>query len=695
MKKVRHSLRRRFLVSFAGLLAGFGVLSLAISLGSLTFYYRSTVEERTGEVSRRFEQALREAEEALLFRTRILADVARMESMGLDARLVREIQVYTLRWLKHDGLQVLGMGGAAYWRERALGFDALRRAFAGIPTVELHAGEAGPPMLLAATPREGPEGVAEVIVATLPLDEESLHRLGLRAGGELVLYGEKGRTLSSSFGRASVMSRRLIPTPQAGRRGTVTAEGRDFAYRLFPLRVGQRRYGTYAVLWPVGELRRVALRLALWQLAGLAAVLALFYALYRRIIGRTADDVEALTDWARAFHPDDPVPPPPIHRQDELAVLSEAFSSLAGDLKDALGEVQVKNRQLATVNLSLEEKVRAKTRELDEQRRLLDTVLSGMRQAVLLLDRDREVVYANPAARSIFGEVTGCSCESLWEGDGCPCRAEGGTVREMTKGEHTYLVTYTPLGGEGRSILVAQDITDRRALERRLQQAQKLESVGRLAAGVAHDFNNVLASIVPSVELLRRRVNDPKAVASLDTIEQAADRASAVVRQLLTFSRSGEFQPAPVDLNAAVEGALELLRPGLEAARIHWVPGAEVPAVSGDETQIQQMVLNLVLNAVDAMDGRGEVRVETAPARGGRAALLVVEDAGPGIPSHLAEKVFDPFFTTKEPGKGTGLGLSIVYGIVERHGGSVQLERSRRGGARFRVELPAASRGER
>jgi two-component system cell cycle sensor histidine kinase/response regulator CckA len=233
-------------------------------------------------------------------------------------------------------------------------------------------------------------------------------------------------------------------------------------------------------------------------------------------------------------------------------------------------------------------------------------------------------------------------------------------------------------------------VTERRDLERQLLQSQKLESIGRLAAGVAHDFNNILGAIVPCVEVLRRRVAEPRSRTYLDTIDSATSRAAEVVKQLLAFSRAGGARRVPVNLNEAVEGALRLLRPSLKQVHLEWRPGEGLPPVAADETQLQQVVLNLALNAVDAMAGRGSLHVSTEAVEGGRGALLSVADTGPGIPGDLAGKVFDPFFTTKEVGKGSGLGLSIVYGIVENHGGRIRLVSPAEGGARFEIELPAA-----
>ena len=683
---LRKSLRRRFLVSFSILLAGLALLSLAFTLVSLFFYYRSTLGERTREVSRRFQAALSESEDSLLFRTRILADVARVEAVALDARVVREVQVYTLRWLKQDGFEVLGMGDRDYWENRGTAPEALRRAFSGVPSVEFADPEEGPPALVAANPREGPGGVSEVIVAALPLGRDTLARMAGRSGGEIVIETEDGRVLASSLFRPVDLDGEGRAGSSAGI-GSVSIDGVHYAHQSFPLSVGHRVCGRYTVLWPVGDLWNLTVRLAVLHLAAAPLAFGLLYLLYRRLIASTAGDIESLTAWGRGFSPQDPTPPPRLARDDEVGVLSHVFSGLVERLETALSEVAVKNRALGEINVSLEQKVDEKTRELEEQRRLLESVLSGMAQCVFLLEGDDTVAYANRTAGEVFGEIEGVCFETVWPGALSP-RGGAASEAELVRGGRTYLVNRTPVGDSGRSIVVAQDVSARRALERQLQQSQRLESVGRLAGGVAHDFNNVLGSIVPCVDILRRRVTDPKALSCLDSIDKAAMRAAGVVRQLLTFSRSGEFKPLPLQLNGAVEGALQILSPGLRQVELEWRPGASLPLVRADETQIQQTVLNLVLNAVDAMQGAGTVTVSTEPGQGGNSVRLAVEDEGPGVPAEIADKIFDPFFTTKEPGKGTGLGLSIVYGVVERHGGRIRVLKGARGGARFEIDFP-------
>ncbi len=677
------SLRRRFLISFAAILAGLGGLSLAATLGGLFLFYRSNVDMRLRQARSRLEQHLQRTENALLFRTRILAEVARIGSEGLDPTGLRQLQVYTLRWLKRDGLRVIGMGGPAYWEGRKTGAWVVGRAFAGVPTVGLVVPDSGPALLLAATPREGPTGVGEVIAAALPLDTNTLRTLAGHANAEIFLYGPSGTFLGSSLDVAAPM--RCAPGDDVG---AVRVEGRLYACRRFPVLVGHRAQGSVVLLLPTGELRSLAVRLGTGQVAALTFCFVVFAALYRRVVARTTSDLEVLSSWAGRFDPDRPVPPPTLDRDDEVGVLARSFADMVDRLEGALTEVAATNRELARANASLEIRVQEKTRELEEHRRLLDTVLRGMPQAVLLLDPDGRVGYANQSARDRFGPLEGTPCNDIL-GDRCPCQHPRGGVAEVQRDGRIYLVSATPLEGGRGMVLVAQDVTEHRALERQLQQAQRLESVGRLAAGVAHDFNNILGSMVPCVDMLRRRVDDPRLRAYLDTIANGADRASELVRQLLTFSRSGEFQPVPLDLNEAVLGAIRLLEPGLRDVDLVWEPAEGLALVRADPTQVQQAVLNLGLNAVDAMEGKGTLRIETFGLRAAAMVGIAVEDSGPGVPQELADRIFDPFFTTKEPGKGTGLGLAIVYGVAERHGGRVRLVPRSGKGARFEILLPA------
>ena len=256
-----------------------------------------------------------------------------------------------------------------------------------------------------------------------------------------------------------------------------------------------------------------------------------------------------------------------------------------------------------------------------------------------------------------------------------------------------------------------------------LVRAEKLASVGRLAAGVAHEVGNPLAAIANYVELLRRRAVEPEIVAA---VEREARRIDVIVRSLLDYARPRDVKREPVDLATVAARAVELLRSqgALRSVRVSVEPAAGLPPVLGDPSALEQVFVNLLLNAVDAAgDGgriavvagvtrlgdadavrrtsdppagtpgaprlsrRGSRHLEGAP-DGSLAVQVIVADSGSGVPAELVDRIFDPFFTTKPPGRGTGLGLAIVQRIVQDHGGRVDVSAAREGGAAFAVTLP-------
>lgn len=254
---------------------------------------------------------------------------------------------------------------------------------------------------------------------------------------------------------------------------------------------------------------------------------------------------------------------------------------------------------------------------------------------------------------------------------------------------------------------ILQDITEKKRMEREFLQAQKMEAVGRLAGGIAHDFNNLLTAIGSSAELLRQDLPPESQLRNdAEGILAAVTRAGALTRQLLVFSRKDASTARIVDVNAVVEGFEGLLRRVIgEDIRLKVALGAEEARVETDPSYLEQILMNLVVNARDAIPGGGEVRIETtsreAEARRwapdlfdgsveGSFVYLRVTDDGEGIPEEVLPRIFDPFFTTKGPGKGTGLGLSTVYGIVSGAGGDIDVFSEVGVGTRATVRLPLA-----
>lgn len=258
-------------------------------------------------------------------------------------------------------------------------------------------------------------------------------------------------------------------------------------------------------------------------------------------------------------------------------------------------------------------------------------------------------------------------------------------------------------GALAGTVFTSRDITERKQIEEQLREAQKLESVGRLAAGVAHDFNNLLTPIMGYSDLLRYQLRGlPDLRGMVEEIARAAERARDLVRQLLAFSRKQLLDLRNVDLRQVVSGVEKLLRRALrEDIQVAIAASPEPCQVRADVGQLEQVIMNLAVNAQDAMPNGGSLRIRTevvdldapfcarhAELRPGRHALLSVADSGHGMDAEVRSHVFEPFFTTKEVGKGTGLGLATVHGIVKQHGGAIVLESAPGRGATFDVYLP-------
>ena len=257
-----------------------------------------------------------------------------------------------------------------------------------------------------------------------------------------------------------------------------------------------------------------------------------------------------------------------------------------------------------------------------------------------------------------------------------------------------------------RVVGVAEDITERRSLELQVRQTQKMESVGQLAAGIAHDFNNLLTVIVSSADLLREGPTVvPSAGELIDDILEAARRGASLTRQLLAFTRQEMVEPRVVDLPLLVSDSEKLLRRLLgEHVRLVFTHAPAVPAVHVDPGQWSQVLLNLAVNARDAMPDGGVLEISThrevvdediARAHPGLKpgvwAALVVRDTGAGMAPEVRARIFEPFFTTKGRGKGTGLGLSVVYGVVQQSRGHIEVDSAPGKGTTFTLRLPAAS----
>ena len=277
-------------------------------------------------------------------------------------------------------------------------------------------------------------------------------------------------------------------------------------------------------------------------------------------------------------------------------------------------------------------------------------------------------------------------------------RTKSGDVRTVR-----YNGQLIDIGGITCLISAVVDITDRKRLESQLQQAQKLEAVGRLAGGIAHDFNNMLAVILGQADLASQTLAPANpAHESIQEIRKAAERSAELTRQLLVFARRQDAAPRSLDLNQAISERLAMLRRLIgENVALNWNPAPSPWSVKMDPTQVDQILINLAVNARDAIADVGTLTISTEnwlqeeaqPQHGGGEGprewvILTVTDTGTGMGNESLAHIFEPFFTTKEIGKGTGMGLATVYGIVQHNGGRIEVESELGKGTTFRVYLP-------
>jgi signal transduction histidine kinase/HAMP domain-containing protein len=347
---------------------------------------------------------------------------------------------------------------------------------------------------------------------------------------------------------------------------------------------------------------------------------------------------------------------------------------------------------------------------LDGQQARLQAVVQHLPEGVLLLESDGRVAIANAfgraqlpavAALAAGGEVTSVGGLPL-----AHLLALQVEPREIAEGERRFQVAAQPLEHAQGAVLVIRDVTREREAQQAAQRQARLAAVGQLAAGIAHDFNNILMTIVNSAELAQRKYDDARfGHGRLGIIVEQGERAAALVRQILDFSRQSEPVLETVDLAALLEQTVALLERTLpETIRIVAEPTEGDFVVVADPNQLSQVLTNLAVNARDAMALGGELHFrlgrETRDAAAGDAApgpgewvTLAVSDSGPGIRPEVRERIFEPFFTTKAPGSGTGLGLSQAYGIVTQHRGHIAVDSRPGGGTTFTIYLPDEGNG--
>jgi PAS domain S-box-containing protein len=387
-------------------------------------------------------------------------------------------------------------------------------------------------------------------------------------------------------------------------------------------------------------------------------------------------------------------------------------------------ELQLANIELVEATAQAHharESAEAAVHRKEEVLAILDTVLDSSPVAFALYDRDLRLIRINSA----FAELTGhAPLDHIGEtlGDLSPALAtalvpslelvlaEDAGLRDveitidgapdergMRGARRHWLASFYPVRTASGGVLgvgaLMLEVSERKNLEEQFRQAQKMEAVGRLAGGIAHDFNNLLTVMSSCSELLLLDLaKDDRRRTDVEEIRRAAQRAAGLTRQLLAFSRKQILQPTMLDLNAIVAEMEKMLRRVLgEDVALATVLDPDLGFVRADHGQVEQVLMNLVVNARDAMPRGGKIILRTrniAQAHGDPLVALEVIDEGVGIASDALPHIFEPFYTTKEQGKGTGLGLSTVYGIVKQSGGDVEVDTTLGRGTTFRILLP-------
>jgi signal transduction histidine kinase/response regulator RpfG family c-di-GMP phosphodiesterase len=387
----------------------------------------------------------------------------------------------------------------------------------------------------------------------------------------------------------------------------------------------------------------------------------------------------------------------------------------------------------AAEHFHLAQELNSERQRLQDKTILLDSILDCMGEGVVAADMQGKLLVYNRRAEKILGVSAASVPPDAWTerfglhlpDQKTPVPSDQLPLSRILSGESfveadmfvknarvpgtAVAVTATPLTGESGElaggIAVLRDVTQQRQLEAQLIQSQKMEAIGQLAGGVAHDFNNLLAVIMGYGELLLGEFvpEDPKGN-DVGEMLNAAKRGVALTRQLLAFSRQQMVQPAILSLNEIVDGIEKMLRRIIgEHIRLSTKLATELGRFKADASQVEQILLNLTVNARDAMPEGGRMRIETrnvhldeaaASSQPGVSAgdyvVLTVADTGTGMDEETKKRVFEPFFTTKEVGKGTGLGLSTVYGIVRQSGGHIVIQSEVGKGATFEVFFPRA-----
>jgi len=531
--------------------------------------------------------------------------------------------------------------------------------------------------------------------------------------GEYLVDPDRGRGFDFEFGKASRIQDdfpSLASAIAAGQQQPEIAKnraGEPFAVALAAARVQDIAPMSVVEVIAEGNIVAALLTAAHQSIVLGGSIAVLGAVLLGGVLARTmTKPLSQMTKAVAEFSDDTPLKVP-VTAGGEIGVLARAFDKMIQEMG-------------------------AKNAAIRHEKEVFESIMSTMAECVVMIDRDGRAVYDNRANRDLLGTLGTKVHEwrdlyDLYAPDGTTqlpadqwpsARAlRGETVdnyeivcRRRETGKVIHLAgSARPLrdatGTQTGAVVVFRDVTEIRATEHKLQQSQKLEAIGQLTGGVAHDFNNMLTVITGTAEILIEDLADRPNLAGLASmIAQAADRGAELTRHLLAFARRQPLQPANVDVNAMIVSTTKMLLPTLgEHIAIESMLEDDVAPAHIDPSQLSAALLNLAVNARDAMPHGGKLLLETgnvvldesyaqhnADVRPGPYVMIAVSDTGTGIPAGLRDKVFEPFFTTKPVGKGTGLGLSMVYGFVKQSNGHIKIYSEEGHGTTIKMYLPQA-----
>jgi len=428
-----------------------------------------------------------------------------------------------------------------------------------------------------------------------------------------------------------------------------------------------------------------------------------------------------LTDYAEQVGAGDLDVNVEIISNDEIGKLSRAFGVMVLALRDSHYELSKINSELKLRVTELKqtqgELLEAK-KTAENEKTKTESIIAGMGDGISIQSPGYRILFQNKAHMDLMGDQVGNLCHEAYESNdsvcnGCPVRKvfEDGGIHtdersvDGPNGTKYFEITASPLKDSTGNIIAGieavRDITDRKHMEERLRHTHKMEAIGRLTGGISHEFNNILTSILGFGELILNEVEDIKLKKYATYITESAKRAAELTSGLLTYSRRQITRKEVFAINELLSSLADILYTlSGDNISLSMDMSDEPIMIKGDKGQIEQVLMNLVTNAVDSMPKGGKlsigsrlVEVDSDKAQKldnipGSYVVLSVRDTGVGVPEQMLTKIFEPFYTTKEVGKGTGLGLSMAYGIIRKHNGSIDVRSNQDKGTTFLIYLP-------